>query len=82
MKDNELKLAVLEKLVGMFGPFEEGDKFLDYPASEVICGPNDRALIGFNQNFPKQWLMEDFDFTEEEADWLIRAVRAKASSVA
>jgi hypothetical protein len=77
MAKNDLAAAVLEKLVGMFRPYS-GDEFLDHPGSEIICGPNDRALVGFDTNFPKEWLMTDFDFTEEEADWLIRAVREKA----
>jgi hypothetical protein len=75
----QLQRAVLGKLVGMFSPYP-GKVFLDHPGSETICGPNDRAVTGFDTNFPKQWLMDDFDFTEEEADWLIREVRIKAAA--
>jgi hypothetical protein len=69
----KLQSSVLAKLVGMFRP--ASDDFLGYPASEVIHGPDDRALVGFPTNFPKAWLMEDFGFTEQESDWLIQEVR-------
>ena len=69
----KLEESVLRKLVGMFSP-SEGD-FLNHKEEEVICGPNDRSLIGFNTYFPKESLMEDYGFTAREADWLINAVR-------
>lgn len=70
----ELEKCVLAKLVRMFRPHE--GKFLGH--DEVIDGPNDRSIVGFENSFPKQWLMEDFGFTEDEAAWLIAAVRKAA----
>lgn len=55
----------------MFVPVDE---FLDYK-NGVICGPNDRSLVGFDTYFLKEWLMEDYDFTDEEADWFIDKVK-------
>jgi hypothetical protein len=71
--------SVLQKLVAMFRPYD-GDAFLEFEASDVICGPNDRALFGTDTNFPKAWLVEDFDFTDEEATWLIDAVRSASEA--
>ena len=42
-------------------------------------GPDDRAIVGFSTNFPKAWLVEDFDFTEEEAAWFISEVQRQAA---
>ena len=64
---------VLNKIVGMFRPCVS-EQFLDYDGREVICGPNDRAMIGFDTYFPKEWLVEDYGFTPDEADWLISRV--------
>jgi hypothetical protein len=61
-----------EKIIAMFSPHE--GKFLDFKAEEVIQGPNDRALFGFDTNFPLEWLVEDYGFTEEEARWFISEV--------
>ncbi|MET4197306.1 hypothetical protein ABIA95_000152 [Bradyrhizobium sp. LA8.1] len=69
--------AVLEKMIKMFTPYSK-DRFLDYDGEKTICGPNDRAMMGFDTNFPKEWLIEDFDFSDEEADWLISKVRELA----
>lgn len=65
--------AILGKLVRMFRPYD-GDRFLDYPGSDTITGPSDRAMIGIDTYFPKEWLIEDYGFTDEEASWLISAV--------
>jgi len=67
------KEKMLEKIIAMFSPYY-GDKFLDFDGKETIVGPNDRAMCGFDNNFPKQWLVEDYDFTDEEADWFISEV--------
>ena len=75
---NDLHNSVFEKLIGMFRPYE-GDRFLDFNGAEVICGPDDRSLFGSETNFPKQWLIEDFGFTSEEADYLIARVRTHRS---
>lgn len=68
-----MEQKVLEKLIGMFRACDRS--FLNFPANEVIRGPNDRSLVGFDNYFPKQWLVEDYDFTEEEAVWLISKVQ-------
>ena len=68
------KEALLAKIAAMFRP-RDGN-FLDYKARDVICGPNDRAMFGADTNFPKEWLVEDFDFTAEEADFFVSMVRA------
>lgn len=65
--------VMLDKLIQMFRPHGPG-KFLDYKGRDVVCGPNDRAMIGCDTNFPKRWLVEDFDFTPEEADWFVAEV--------
>lgn len=64
--------SAVEKIIGMFRP---GGKFLGF--TEVICGPNDRAAFGYDTYFPKKWLIEDYNFTEEEADWFIGKVCKK-----
>ena len=65
-------LKVYEKIIKMFSPCKRG--FLDYGADEVIQGPNDRAIFGFDTYFPIEWLVADYDFTEEEARWFIAEV--------
>lgn len=74
------KEVILRKIVGMFRPYS-GEKFLDYSGTEVVYGPNDRAMIGFDTHFPKDWLIEDFGFTDEEADWFIEQVRSHDNSI-
>ena len=71
-----LEFSVLDKLIKMFRPYD-GDKFLDHSGAETICGPNDRAMTGFDTNFPKAWLIEDYDFSPTEADWLIAEVKKR-----
>ncbi len=69
--------VIFDKLVGMFRPYNDGEFVIeDGPG---IMGPDDRAMIGCTTYFPKKWLVEDFDFTEEEAGWLIEAVKEHAS---
>lgn len=70
----KLEQSVFRKLVAMFRPYH-GKKFLHHDGETTICGPNDRSLFGFDTKFPREWLIEDFDFTESEADWLIGAVK-------
>ena len=74
---SDIEISVLRKLVAMFSPHGPG-QFLGFPGEDVINGPNDRAMFGFDNRFPKQWLIEDFDFTPEEADWLVKAVHEQA----
>ena len=68
------KEIMLGKIIKMFQPHGEG-KFLGFDGSDVICGPNDRAMIGYDTFFPKQWLVQDHGFTEEEADWFVAEVK-------
>jgi hypothetical protein len=75
----EGKLALLDKLVDMFTP-RKGDFLGVHPEDTVIVGPNDRALCGFDNNFPIAWLVEDFGLTQEEAEWLVREVHARQTS--
>ncbi len=70
------KEQLLSKIVGMFRSYA-GDSFLNYNSSDVICGPNDRALYGFDTIFPIEWLVEDFGFTKEEARTFIDMVHLK-----
>ena len=65
--------VVCEKIIAMFKPYD-GLMFLDFPGDEVIVGPNDRALFGYDNNFPIKWLMEDYDFTKDEATWFVSKV--------
>jgi hypothetical protein len=69
--------ALLTKIIRMFSPHGPGT-FLDFDGSDVIHGPNDRSIIGFDTNFPKAWLIEDYDFTPEEADWFVAEVKRLA----
>ena len=75
----EGKLAILDKLVGMFAPCE-GEFLGEHPEGTVIHGPGDRATIGFDTHFPVPWLVEDYGFTREEAEWLVREVHARQTS--
>lgn len=69
----EYRKETVDKIIRMFYPCTS--EFLDFQKEEVICGPNDRAVFGFDTNFPLQWLVEDFGFTQEEAEWFIRKVQ-------
>jgi len=71
------KEQLLNKIVGMFRSYSNGDYFLNYDSSDVICGPNDRAMFGFDTNFPIEWLVEDFGFTKEEARAFVDMVHLK-----
>lgn len=62
-----------EKIIAMFRP--ASCDFLEFKAEEVIEGPNDRAFIGFDTSFPIKWLVEDYDFTKEEARWFVSEVQ-------
>lgn len=73
MTETLMQEAVFRKLIAMFRPYD-GSRFLDFDGATTIHGPNDRAMIGFDTHFPKEWLIEDHGFTAEEADWLIAAV--------
>ncbi|MDE2105643.1 MAG: hypothetical protein KGL39_50920 [Patescibacteria group bacterium] len=64
------KETLLLKICAMFRPSERD------PATDVICGPNDRVLIGFDTYFPKAEIIEDYGFTEQEADWFVETVKA------
>ena len=63
---------LLLKVAGMFSPVDK--KFLSFDAKDVIKGPVDRAVVGFDTFFPIKWLVEDFNFTEEEARQFIDLV--------
>lgn len=71
-KMEDYKVETIDKIIRMFRPRDRD--FGPYKADEVICGPNDRALFGFDTNFPIDWLVEDYDFTKEEAEWFISKV--------
>lgn len=60
------KEDLYKKIIKMFRPSPCG--LGPYEANELIQGPNDRAIIGCDTFFPKEWLIEDYNFTEEEAD--------------
>jgi hypothetical protein len=62
------------KIVGMFRPYGDKD-FLSFKGEDTICGPNDRAMYGFDTNFPKEWLVTDYGFTNEEADEFVELVK-------
>lgn len=62
----------IDKIIGMFTPRK--GRFLMFNEEDVICGPDDRALVGFSTNFPICWLVDDYGFTEEEAKWFVRKV--------
>ena len=68
---------LLNKIVGMFRSYSNGDHFLNYDSSDVVCGPNDRSMFGFDTIFPIEWLVEDFGFTKEEARAFIDMVHLK-----
>lgn len=69
----ELNENAVIKIIKMFRPYGDGN-FLNFNGKETICSPSDRAMIGYDNNFPKQWLIEDWDFTDDEADWFIGKV--------
>jgi len=64
---------VINKIIKMFRPYN-GQQFINFEGKSVICGPDDRAVIGCTTHFPKEWLIDDFDFTSEQADWFINKV--------
>lgn len=69
---NDINAEAVKKIIKMFRP-HSGD-FLGVKEKDVICGPDDRAAFGYSTNFPIQWLIEDYDFTEEEARWFVDKV--------
>lgn len=76
MDNEDIVNGAVSKIIGMFSapPME---RFLNFDAKDVICGPNDRAIVGFDTYFPLDWLVEDYGFTKEEARWFIDAVHKK-----
>ena len=64
--------ALFINIIKMFSPAERD--FLNFQKSEVIQGPNDRSMFGFDTFFPIKWLVEDFAFSEEEAKEFIKLV--------
>lgn len=74
---SEIETTIFQKVLAMFRPYS-GAQFLSFDGADVICGPNDRAMIGYDTHFPKQWLIEDHGFTAAEADWFVQAVQAKS----
>ena len=71
-KEPVARADVYKKIIAMFRPHD--GEFLGFKGEEVIQGPNDRAMFGFDTNFPLEWLVEDYGFTEEEARWFISEV--------
>lgn len=71
--ENNYNPETIDKIIKMFSPIP-GD-FLNYRKEEVICGPNDRAIFGFDTFFPISWLAEDYGFTQEEAEWFVKRVQ-------
>lgn len=65
--------VIFYKIIKMFRLSE--DDFLNFNKDEVIQGPNDRAMFGFDTYFPILWLVEDYGFTLEEAKWFVGKVR-------
>lgn len=72
----QIETSLVKKIIRMFRPAEHG--LGPYSASELIQGPNDRAIIGYDTFFCKEWLVEDYNFTEEEAELFIELVRTLA----
>ena len=70
-----MELTVLEKFTNMFG-FTEN--FLG--KHEAIIMP-DRGMFGFDSYYTKEWLIEDFEFTQEEVDWLFAEVKRKSGGI-
>ena len=66
---------LLKKIIAMFSRCE--DRFLNFKAGEVIVGPNDRALMGYDNYFPVKWLVEDFGFTKSQAVEFVRRVHER-----
>lgn len=73
LSKEELNIGAIEKIIKMFTLADKD--FLSFSKEDVINGPNDRSAIGFDNHFPKKWLIEDFSFTEEEAQWFIEKVK-------
>lgn len=73
----DLDKSTLHKVVGMFRPATAD--FFDFSKEGVVCGPNDRAMFGFDTYFPIEWLVKDFNFTEEEAKHFVNLVHGRKS---
>lgn len=71
-RTDDLDQRTFQKVVAMFSPVEED--FLDFSKEEVVQGPNDRAMYGFDTYFPVKWLVEDYGFTDEEARHFVNMV--------
>lgn len=67
-----IESSAVKKIISMFSPCDYS--FLEFGKEEVIQGPNDRAMFGYDTFFPVEWLVEDYGFTEEEARWFIAQV--------
>lgn len=71
-KEITINTNTIVKIIKMFRPADRG--LGPHEANEMIQGPNDRALIGYETFFPKDWLIEDYGFTEEEAKEFMKLV--------
>ena len=72
-KEITINTNTIVKIIRMFRPANHG--IGPYKASELIQGPNDRAIIGYDTFFPEEWLIEDYGFTEEEAREFMELVK-------
>lgn len=69
----EEQQTLLKKIASMFKPVDRN--FLCFDKEEVITGPNDRAIVGWDNYFPIDWLIEDYGFTKQEARQFIDLVK-------
>lgn len=67
----DLEKRVLTKLIKMFTPYQNYiSPGVSLKNKDAILGPD----LGFGNMFHKRWLIEDFEFTDEEATWFIEQV--------
>lgn len=69
----EEEKTLLRKIAMMFKPVDK--TFLDFDKADVIMGPNDRSIIGFDNYFHIDWIVEDYNFTKQEARQFINLVK-------
>lgn len=66
---NEYNKETIDKIIKMFTPCDD----------EIIFGPRDRGMygiVGREEAFlPIKWLVEDYGFTREEAEWFVKKVQ-------
>ena len=79
VKTHDIEESMYSKILGMFQPATSS--FLGNPKEDVIEGPKDRAMVGFDTMFTVDWLVEDFGFTEEEARLFVDKVHEKDKEV-